>query len=336
MSCARCWRRSSGSTALAVDPRHAGTFFEQLRLLSGRLAFKLASATANQRTEVLGLALARLYLDYQGALADQIVLPLDDHLELYRDARRAARRSSARRSACSARTWRCGALTPGAATITCRLVEVKCYSAVRGESGFEQLKERIAAQLGTQRVGAPRALRPGRRDGGPAGPRGPERGAGRAAAVLPGPGGAARRHARRRRRRGRMAAREPRQRQVPAAVHKDRSDLRPVRGRDSFVVRRRHRIPPDRARPDRGAAGRDAHRSRPGRQGRQALSASTLDVSLPKLADRRLPRARSFHETPEEPASDVIDPSLDDLGDDLDDEPDAGLGRRVGCRRTRT
>ena len=53
---------------LAVDRRHAGTFFDQLRLLSGRLAFKLASATATQRTEVLGLALARLYLDYQGAI----------------------------------------------------------------------------------------------------------------------------------------------------------------------------------------------------------------------------------------------------------------------------
>ena len=58
-----------GQHGLAVDPRHAGTFFEQLRLLSGRLAFKLASAAATQRTEVLGLALARLYLDYQGVLA---------------------------------------------------------------------------------------------------------------------------------------------------------------------------------------------------------------------------------------------------------------------------
>ena len=56
-----------GEHGLPVDPRHAGTFFEQLRLLSGRLAFKLASAAANQRTEVLGLALARLYLNYQEA-----------------------------------------------------------------------------------------------------------------------------------------------------------------------------------------------------------------------------------------------------------------------------
>ena len=82
---------------LSVDPRHAGTFFEQLRLLSGRLAFKLASTAATQRTEVLGLALARLYLDYQGVLADQVLLPLDDHLELYRDARRRRARTSATR-----------------------------------------------------------------------------------------------------------------------------------------------------------------------------------------------------------------------------------------------
>ena len=39
---------------------------------------------------MLGLALARLYLGYQGAIDSQVVVPLDDHLELYRDARRAA------------------------------------------------------------------------------------------------------------------------------------------------------------------------------------------------------------------------------------------------------
>ena len=76
-----------GQHGLAVDPRHAGTFFDQLRLLSGRLAFKLGVYDSVERTEVLGLALARLYLDYQGVLTDQVLVPLDDHLELYRDAR---------------------------------------------------------------------------------------------------------------------------------------------------------------------------------------------------------------------------------------------------------
>ena len=131
---------------LAVDGRHVGTFFDQLRLLSGRLAFKLASATATQRTEVLGLALARLYLGYQGAIDSQVIVPLDDHLELYRDARRAAQELgeavSLKRTDLA--LW---SLDARRRTITCRLVEVKCYSEVRGVSVFEQLKSRIAEQL---------------------------------------------------------------------------------------------------------------------------------------------------------------------------------------------
>jgi hypothetical protein len=131
---------------LPVDPRHVGTFFDQLRLLSGRLAFKLASTTASQRTEVLGLALARLYLDYQGVLTDQVLLPLDDHLELYREARRRA--TDANEAVSLQRTdlalW---SLDAQRRVITCRLVEVKCYSAVRGDSGYEHLRDRVAAQL---------------------------------------------------------------------------------------------------------------------------------------------------------------------------------------------
>jgi hypothetical protein len=131
---------------LPVDPRHVGTFFDQLRLLSGRLAFKLASTAASQRTEVLGLALARLYLDYQGALADQVLLPLDDHLELYRDARRLAGEVSDAVSLqrTDLALW---SLDAQRRTITCRLVEVKCSSGLRGTSGYEQLKARITTQL---------------------------------------------------------------------------------------------------------------------------------------------------------------------------------------------
>ncbi len=39
---------------------------------------------------MLGLALARLFLDYQNVLADQILVPLDAHLGLYRESRRRA------------------------------------------------------------------------------------------------------------------------------------------------------------------------------------------------------------------------------------------------------
>jgi len=55
----------------------------QLRYLSGRLALKLISSPT-QRAEALGLALSRLYLEHQGVFENQIVVPLDAHLDLYR------------------------------------------------------------------------------------------------------------------------------------------------------------------------------------------------------------------------------------------------------------
>jgi DNA phosphorothioation-dependent restriction protein DptH len=74
---------------IVADGRHAVAILDQLRSLSGRLAFKLISS-ATQRTEALGLALARLYLEHQGVFANQIVVPLDAHLDLYRTRRRQA------------------------------------------------------------------------------------------------------------------------------------------------------------------------------------------------------------------------------------------------------
>jgi hypothetical protein len=131
---------------LAIDPRHVTTFFEQLRQLSGRLAFKIASAAPTQRTEILGLALARLYLDYQGALADQILIPLDAHLELYRDARR--RVAEIADAAGLHRTdLAFFDLDAARRTITCRLVEVKCLSSLIDLSVYAQLKEQIIRQL---------------------------------------------------------------------------------------------------------------------------------------------------------------------------------------------
>ena len=127
-----------GEHGLPVDPRHAGTFFEQLRLLSGRLAFKLASAAANQRTEVLGPGARPAVPGLPGSAR-----PTRSWCRWTTTwsctGTRGKRRVGGRRRclACSAPTWRCGAWTLGAAEITCRLVEVKCYSAVRGGSGFE-------------------------------------------------------------------------------------------------------------------------------------------------------------------------------------------------------
>ncbi|MEU4243449.1 hypothetical protein [Actinoplanes sp. NPDC026619] len=129
-----------------IDRRHAGTFFDQLRLLSGRLAFKIASTAPNQRTEVLGLAIARLYLDYQGVLKDQILVPLDAHLELYREARRRA--DEITESVTLHRTdLALFSMNARRRTITCRLVEVKCHTALNSIADVQQLRDKISEQL---------------------------------------------------------------------------------------------------------------------------------------------------------------------------------------------
>lgn len=131
---------------VGIDPRHVGTFFNQLRQLSGRLAFKIASAAPAQRTEVLGLALARLYLAYQGVLREQLLVPLDSHLELYRDARR-----QAGELADLVRLDRTDLalfdLDASRRLITCSLVEVKCTTSLPDLSSYQQLKERISQQI---------------------------------------------------------------------------------------------------------------------------------------------------------------------------------------------
>ncbi|CDR06536.1 methylation-associated defense system ATP-binding protein MAD8 [Streptomyces iranensis] len=131
---------------LDVEERHLNTFFEQLRLLSGNLAFKLASTAPNQRTEVLGLSLARLYLDYQSVLHNQIVVPLDAHPELYAEARRQARKLgevfSFQRSDLALFH-----LDARKRTVTCRLVEVKCYTALDDIDAYQKLKAKVIQQL---------------------------------------------------------------------------------------------------------------------------------------------------------------------------------------------
>ncbi|PSL08136.1 DNA helicase HerA-like ATPase [Haloactinopolyspora alba] len=130
---------------LVVDDRHLQTFFEQLRLLSGSLAFKLSSAARNQRSEVLGLALARLYLEGQRVLDDQIVVPLDAHQDLYVEARRrSGAEKSLRRTDLALFSF-----DANARTITCRLVEVKAYSKIRNVTEYEALRRSITEQVET-------------------------------------------------------------------------------------------------------------------------------------------------------------------------------------------
>lgn len=130
---------------LDAEGRHAVVILEQLRSLSGRLALKLVSSPT-ARAEALGLALARLYLTFQGALRNQIVVPLDAHLELFHAARKHAEaigdEVTLRRTDLALFD-----LDVAQRTITCNLVEVKCYAQSLGLSGYNQLKENVTEQL---------------------------------------------------------------------------------------------------------------------------------------------------------------------------------------------
>lgn len=130
---------------LACEGRHAVAVLDQLRSLSGRLALKLISAPS-QRAEALGLALSRMYLEHQGAFQSQIAVPLDAHLELYRSLKQAADDLS---NDVSFKRTDLGLFDLNAAerTITCRLVEVKCYTAVGDLAAYAALKDRIAKQI---------------------------------------------------------------------------------------------------------------------------------------------------------------------------------------------
>lgn len=131
--------------SLAADERHAIAVLDQLRSLSGRLAFKMISS-ATQRTEALGLALARIYLEHQGVFGNQIVVPLDAHLDLYRSRRRQAdelgEEVNLKRTDLALFD-----LDASRRTVTCRLVEVKCFQQVGEIGAYSALKQRIAEQI---------------------------------------------------------------------------------------------------------------------------------------------------------------------------------------------
>lgn len=130
---------------LPAESRHAVAVLDQLRSLSGRLALKLISAPS-QRAEALGLALSRMYLEHQGAFQSQIAVPLDAHLELYRSLKQVADELG---NDVSFKRTDLGLFDLNASerTITCRLVEVKCYTALGDLAAYAALKDRIAAQV---------------------------------------------------------------------------------------------------------------------------------------------------------------------------------------------
>lgn len=130
---------------LKAEGDHAAAILDNLRCLSGRLALKLISSPT-QRSEAIGLALARMYLAHQGIFSNQIVVPLDAHLELYRETRRHGGELEDeigfRRTDLALFD-----LNAGTRTVTCNLVEVKCYSQPGGIAGYAQLKDTIVGQL---------------------------------------------------------------------------------------------------------------------------------------------------------------------------------------------
>ena len=130
---------------LQAEGRHAVAILEQLRSLSGRLALKLISA-ATQRSEALGLALSRMYLEHQGAFENQIVVPLDAHLELYRALQK---QSDELGDEVSFKRTDLALFDLDVARrlITCRLVEVKSYNQVGDLGAYDQLKDSIAEQI---------------------------------------------------------------------------------------------------------------------------------------------------------------------------------------------
>lgn len=130
---------------LDLDPERASGVLDQLRSLSGKLALKLIGSQSH-RTEVLGLSLARLFLEHQGVFANQIVIPLDSHLEFYREIRENT-------------DWKADEITLKrtdlalidlhleAREVTCRLVEVKCSADIGGVASINRLRSGIAEQI---------------------------------------------------------------------------------------------------------------------------------------------------------------------------------------------
>ncbi|MEP1076084.1 hypothetical protein NDI52_11845 [Leptolyngbya sp. PL-A3] len=127
-----------------IERPQTSLILEQLRLLSSRLALKLLSSST-QQAEVLGLALARLFLKYQGALSNQIVLPLDAHLELFQSSKKYA--EAVGNEVTLQRTdLALFELNASSRTVTCNLVEVKCHT-VGSLNAYNQLRDKIVQQI---------------------------------------------------------------------------------------------------------------------------------------------------------------------------------------------
>ncbi|MEO6034762.1 MAG: ATP-binding protein [Verrucomicrobiota bacterium] len=132
---------------LSAYHNRAHALLGELRALSGRLALKLASSPTH-RAEALGLALAKLYLEFQEAFRDQAVVPLDAHLDLFRALQKNSDELedeiTLRRTDLALFDFDASGPVP---VLTCSLVEVKCYRAAGSLGGLSHLNQSIAEQI---------------------------------------------------------------------------------------------------------------------------------------------------------------------------------------------
>lgn len=128
---------------LFAQGKQTAIILEQLRSLSGKVALKLSSSSVQQQAEAIGLALAKLYLNYQNALNEQFIVPLDDWLGLYQTARKQADELGDNLSFKRA-DLALFSFDPTAKVIQCNLVEVKCYRQIGAYTNFKEgIKEQI-------------------------------------------------------------------------------------------------------------------------------------------------------------------------------------------------
>jgi hypothetical protein len=154
------------SHGLSAGKEQTAQILANLRSLSGQIALKLISAPT-QQSEALGLALARMFLEYQGALINQIIVPLDSHIGLYRSSGEAHEVTDAvnlQRTDLALFD-----LDLARRTMTCNLVEVKCYTSVGDLAAYNKLKDKISEQIGQSEQTLqlhfdPKAKRPDRPD----------------------------------------------------------------------------------------------------------------------------------------------------------------------------
>ena len=124
----------------------SAAILSELRALSGRFALKLAS-TCTHRAEAFGLALAKLFLQFQSAFENQVVVPLDSHLDLFLGAQRQSN-DIADEISLKRTDLAIFDIDSSTMTLTCRLVEVKCYKNAGGPlSSLDSLRANIAEQL---------------------------------------------------------------------------------------------------------------------------------------------------------------------------------------------